>query len=1268
MGRVIVISASVIAMLLLSVALGAALLFNTGQGRQFIVAQAEPRISDAIGSDVTIGALEGAPPSRLVLRNVQLADAEGPWLTIETVDLAWRPLRLIGGDIDVRRLNISSVELLRAPPANETEPEEDEPFDLRLPNDLPHVAIGEITLDDFRSALGGETVRLDGAGRLDMGDSMLNARLNLTSENNKDTVDIALELSPNAERLFVDATLAAEAGGVIDSFANLNGPLFINATGDSPTNDALVNINAIVADYGALEAVLSGDFAKINDIGLSALFTPGLALSSIDELSKPIIIDTVFTQTRSNAVLTLTDSSSAVGAISGSIEWVNRRQRLVEIDTDLTVTFDEDYRKDLQGFSGQSLDTKINLRQRRDDYAFTANIAGDDVTVTISDGTTNLENLFTGILQATLTPRDGIAFPPSTANVESRFRVDTNQTAELSGVSITLADGTSIGADAAYSFLDETINITGDVEAAPALVQSFVSSVEPANSIRAAFEVSGPADRFAANATIDTPAMAIGDGEAPPLAIKAAFAGLPELPTGDLSARAVNGEGQFDLSLRAANDGTINIPSLQYAGAGFRLAGNGLVNLQTETVEIDAAYAGEDDAEPWPGVMLVGEVSVDGDYSVKESASRFVVTADSLASNDIAVSDLKIEGNGAPDRLNVDATSTTLSIVQLGDIQTLSVKSVADLKDQTLITLNELNGVLSGIDFNLQQPAVIAIEDGVTVDGFRLNWGKQGRIALDGALAAQQWRADLNLADVNVPGADSVISLDLKLDTNEETPARGDFQLRSLLTTAQAASINGNLVWDREQLTLTSVGDSDVFDMRVNLPAALTTQPSVSIDTNGALDGYARYEGAVGVIAAYLPPDLQTIEGGLSADITLSGQTDDPKISGGAKLSDGAYTELQSGLSLAGLHVEADASYASTGSIINFSGGARGAEQTTDDTITLSGEMNVDDEPDINLALRLNNAALSAFPVNTVRANGEINITGPLDAIAASGAVIIDELDAEIVTPENTGLVAIDVVAYDGETGAPPPTIEQPKTEIAYDLSVTADDRIFVRGRGLESEWAADVKIVNAKDSALITGAMTLRRGWLDFSGRRFDLTSGRITFDRLSANNPLLDIRAEYETSDGVTAVIAVSGRAQTPSVELTSTPTLPSEDIMALVLFGKPAGELTALESLQTAQALASLGGIGPFGGAGGVTSSIREAVGLDLLNIDIDPENGGGSLTVGKYVADGFFVSATQDAQGETGAVRVEYEITDNISVETEIQQDGDQTFSANWKRDF
>ena len=95
--------------------------------------------------------------------------------------------------------------------------------------------------------------------------------------------------------------------------------------------------------------------------------------------------------------------------------------------------------------------------------------------------------------------------------------------------------------------------------------------------------------------------------------------------------------------------------------------------------------------------------------------------------------------------------------------------------------------------------------------------------------------------------------------------------------------------------------------------------------------------------------------------------------------------------------------------------------------------------------------------------------------------------------------------------------------------------------------------------------------------------------------------------------------------------------------------------------------IAGVGPFGGQG-VTGRLRQALRLDLFNIDPDLENGGGALTVGKYVTDGVFISATQDAQGRNGSVRVEYEVTDNISVETELAQDGDQTVSANWKRDF
>ncbi|HXI86184.1 MAG TPA: translocation/assembly module TamB domain-containing protein, partial [Parvularculaceae bacterium] len=203
----------------------------------------------------------------------------------------------------------------------------------------------------------------------------------------------------------------------------------------------------------------------------------------------------------------------------------------------------------------------------------------------------------------------------------------------------------------------------------------------------------------------------------------------------------------------------------------------------------------------------------------------------------------------------------------------------------------------------------------------------------------------------------------------------------------------------------------------------------------------------------------------------------------------------------------------------------------------------------------------------------------------------------------------------------------------------------------------------------LILGSVGLRRGYLDFSGRRFTFAKGEVDFDKLSRNNPTVDMRAEYAAANNVTAAIAITGRAKSPSIALTSTPPLPTNDVMALVLFGKAATDLTALQSLQVAAALAQLSGAGPFGGSnGGISGLARRTLGLDLLSVDIGANAGESKLEIGKYVAQGLFISATQDAQGKNGSVRVQYEITPSISVETQLQQDGAQTASANWKHDF
>ena len=300
-------------------------------------------------------------------------------------------------------------------------------------------------------------------------------------------------------------------------------------------------------------------------------------------------------------------------------------------------------------------------------------------------------------------------------------------------------------------------------------------------------------------------------------------------------------------------------------------------------------------------------------------------------------------------------------------------------------------------------------------------------------------------------------------------------------------------------------------------------------------------------------------------------------------------------------------------------------------------------------------------------ADGALSLAGPIDALSLSGEIVARRLAAELVPPETVGLVDIDVVATDRPAPTAAARTRKRATPIALEIRARAPSRAMVRGRGLESEWRADLTIAGDAASPLVLGSLTLIEGRLDFSGRRFEIEEGVMQFDRLVANDPLIRIVAAVQT-DGVVARIKIAGRASSPQISLESTPALPTEDIVARMLFGKPASELSAIESLQAAQALANLGAIGPFGGGEGVAGSARRAIGLDLLSIDLEADTGASSLTVGKYLTDDIFVSAKQDARGQNGAIRVEFEVTNSISLETEIKQDGEQTVSANWKKDF
>ena len=185
-------------------------------------------------------------------------------------------------------------------------------------------------------------------------------------------------------------------------------------------------------------------------------------------------------------------------------------------------------------------------------------------------------------------------------------------------------------------------------------------------------------------------------------------------------------------------------------------------------------------------------------------------------------------------------------------------------------------------------------------------------------------------------------------------------------------------------------------------------------------------------------------------------------------------------------------------------------------------------------------------------------------------------------------------------------------------LEVAAPRRVFVRGRGIDAELGGDLKLIGSTISPQVTGGFDLKRGTLSLLGKRLAFTRGRVQFK--GDSTPELDMLAEISATD-VTARIAIAGPASQPSFVFSSSPSLPDDEILAHVLFEKPAGNLSAFQAIQLANAVASLtGGSDAF-------ERLRKSLGVDSLDISTNA-SGGPTVGVTRAINDRISVGTGRD----------------------------------------
>jgi translocation and assembly module TamB len=462
-------------------------------------------------------------------------------------------------------------------------------------------------------------------------------------------------------------------------------------------------------------------------------------------------------------------------------------------------------------------------------------------------------------------------------------------------------------------------------------------------------------------------------------------------------------------------------------------------------------------------------------------------------------------------------------------------------------------------------------------------------------------------------------------------------------------------VWRDQTVTLATPADLAFNGKTLSFDASfldgksarLALKGSVPLRSGQPMNLHAIGWGDMGGLAAGLAAVGQTVAGKLTVDFTVTGPLAQPRVVGQARFSEGMLQDYAHGISLHGIDAVVDA----RGSLLRLT---RFTAQASQGTITGNGTIDLAAPGvPVDVAFKATNARPFASDLVTATLDADLKLQGKLNEhVGLSGDLRLTHSEITIPKKFPPDVATLDV--RHAGTHPSPPSRRSLFGTMGLDVTVSSPGQVFVRGRGLEAEFEGRLKITGTTASPQVQGALNMRRGTLSLAGSTLDFQSGRIGFNGSSLRerlDPSLDFTAE-STSDGITATLKVTDTASAPKVDLSSTPSLPQDEILAQLLFHQSVKQLSPLQLAQIGQAVASLGGVGSGFDPVGV---MRKSLGLDKLALGSAQSAGGapGQTTVeaGKYVLRNVYLGAQQSLSGGT-RVLVQMDVTKHLKAQATV----------------
>lgn len=409
-------------------------------------------------------------------------------------------------------------------------------------------------------------------------------------------------------------------------------------------------------------------------------------------------------------------------------------------------------------------------------------------------------------------------------------------------------------------------------------------------------------------------------------------------------------------------------------------------------------------------------------------------------------------------------------------------------------------------------------------------------------------------------------------------------------------------------------------------------------------------------IVQTLNPDYMS-SGMMTVALRMGGTTADPDLRGRVQITNGslANIDLPSGLS-------------NINGTLVFNQDRLRVQKLTAQTggglLNLGGFITYNRTLNFDLTADGKDIRLRYPPGMSTTANVNLHLVGGLNRSTLSGDILVTRFQLA----RN-----FDFASYLAHARAPAtlPNPQSPLNNLRLDVHVTTTPELDVQTAIARIAGDADLRLRGTAAKPVVLGRVDIARGDVNFSGTRYHLERGDVTFSNPVRIEPVLDLEASARVRD-YDITLGFHGQIDKLNATYSSEPPLPTADIIALLAMGRTREESAALQQQDTTYTRTASNAI--LNEALNSANNNRLEKIFGVSRVKIDPEAGGAEnnpswtrVTIEQQISNTLTLTyITNVSQAQQQIIQAEYYLTRNISLIALRDQNGVVSFDVSIRR--